>query len=192
MTEERIMPTVSSGQTLTVSSGQTSSDSGTLNVVAAGRIVSTDDAGVVSSGGIASGTTLTSGTQLGDGAGEFVYAGGMTSDTTMTSAGDQILSGGLAFSAGVSAQERQDVYAGGAASGTTLSGGFEVVYGTTSSATELVVAGGMASSMTASPEGAELIARTERGATASDGGQQVVSASANTFGRQFWVGAQHP
>ena len=134
--------TVSSGQTLVVSSGQTDSGvnivGGTVMVQSGGTLsAATNLSGGVDevfSGGFASGTML-------NGAYEFIYNGGVASGTQIV--GDQYVDpGGIARGATVSAGGAQLVY--GTASGTTVSsGGNETVQsgGVTSNTT--VLSGGV-------------------------------------------------
>jgi len=100
--------TVSSGQTYTVSSGETDINDtvvsgGILNVLSGGTIINTADSYVIYlSGGTASGTTINSGGS------EQVLSGSTASGTTVLNGGEQDVRGGAAIN-------------------TTISGGVEVV-----------------------------------------------------------------
>jgi autotransporter passenger strand-loop-strand repeat protein len=90
--------TVGSGQTLTISAGQTSTgivvlNGGTLNVLSGGIVINTLDRGGtenISSGGAASGTAIFSGGSAN------VFSGGTATATTVNNGGFQIVAGGVA------------------------------------------------------------------------------------------------
>jgi autotransporter passenger strand-loop-strand repeat protein len=116
------MTTVASGQTLSVTSGQTSTgvivdSGGTLDVLAGGKVISTVDSGSVnvSSGGTDIGTKILSlGLQEVEGkaTGTKVFSGG----------GQNVELTGAAISAVVSSGGQQSVFSGGSAVGTTVTG----------------------------------------------------------------------
>ena len=138
-------PIVSSGQTLKVSSGQTSNgivvlSGGTVDVlsggVASGTVVSSGGTEIVSAGGTDDGAQISGGTQdvAGTASGtvldtsgtENVSAGGVAVATVFGGGVQNVLSGASVSGADV-ASGIQNVSSGGTASGTIVSGGTQVV-----------------------------------------------------------------
>ena len=136
-------PTVTSGQTLSVTSGQTSSGV----IVLGGGIVD------VLSGGTARGTIVSSGGI------EIISSGGIVSNTTVLSGGAlDVLSGGLADPTMIDSDGLEVVSAGGTDNGAQISGGEQDVLGLASDATvftgsQVVESGGTASGTTVSSGG---------------------------------------
>jgi autotransporter passenger strand-loop-strand repeat protein len=175
--------TVSSGQTLMVSAGQTYSGitvlSGGIETVlsggtASGTIVDSGGTETVSGGGKDVGTTI-SGKQyvygtatsatIGAGGNQYVEAGGAASATIVHSGGRQIVSsGGVASGATVTHDGNQSVFSGGVARGTVLSGGAEIVS-----------AGGTASGTIVDSGGAERVYGRASGGTINGGLVEVAS-----------------
>src|SRR3974377_1223451 len=109
LTEEIAMTTVGSGQTLVISGGQSS---GGITVLTSGLLD-------IRSGGTASGTTLSGGTE---------YVSGLDSAAL-------VLSGGTAICDVLSASAFRTVDSGGTALNTTLAGADEIVLGFVSGTT---------------------------------------------------------
>src|SRR5262245_37392169 len=124
----------SSGQTFTISSGQTSQGiivltGGLLQILSGGTAVSGDVGGEddVSSGGVVSAMTIFSGF-------EGVSAGGTAISTTLLQHAEQDVAGRTVFTV-VSFGSVEDIFSGGTASFTTLSGGTDNIFGGTATGT---------------------------------------------------------
>jgi autotransporter passenger strand-loop-strand repeat protein len=121
------MTIVSSGQTLNVSSGQTSHGiivltGGTLNALSGGSIINAVDSGGtdnVSSGGTAIDTVVNNGGV------EQVFFAGSAIGTTVNGASEHVSSGGTVINMTLINGGAAQVFSGGSAIGTTLSNGAE-------------------------------------------------------------------
>jgi len=144
--------TVLGGQTFTVSSGQTSNG---LTVLSGGLVD-------VASGGIASGTIFSGGSEL-------VIRGGVDRDATVSTGLQLVL--GSALGATLRAGATQVVSSGGSDSGTKVNGGFEVLYGAASGTIvngggfDVVVSGAVDSGATVNSGGTQLVPGSAVGAT---------------------------
>ncbi|CAI3959958.1 Large exoprotein involved in heme utilization or adhesion (FhaB) (PDB:4RM6) [Commensalibacter communis] len=122
---------------------------------------------MVSSGGVASNTTVS------NGGSQVLY--GTAFNTTVFDDGVQaVSSGGVAISATVNDGGRQYVYSGAVASNTTVSG--KVLNGSTYWGYQIVSSGGVASNTTVSNGGSQVLYGTAFNTTVSDDGVQTVSS----------------
>ena len=200
LTTVSILDVLSSGQTIFVSAGQTSTGivvtSGSEVVVLSGGTADTifvrsSGVEVVDVGGTASGTIVSSGGIQYDAgtASNTVLSGGnqqvfgSAAGTTIDNGGTQdVISGGTASGTTVSSGGIQ--YDAGTASNTTLSGGgSQIVFGSAASTTidsggtQTVVSGGIASGTTVSSGGIQYDNGTASGTTVSNSGTEVVFGS---------------
>ncbi len=190
-----ISKVISSGQIVTVYSGQTETSA---TVLAGGYAL-------VSSGGTASSTMVNGGSQV-------VYAGGTASNTVVKSGSHYVMSGASAGSTTVSGGTEgafgtvsgttimsgglEYIYSGGRALGATLSGGYVLVQsgGTAGGTTvkgggQVVYAGGTASGTVLSSGGVEyaLAGGTTIGATVLGGSENIFGAGTGTILRNGGV-----
>jgi autotransporter passenger strand-loop-strand repeat protein len=155
----QMIVTVSSGQTLEVSSGQTSNgiivlSGGTLQVDFGGTAL-----GTVDSGGTDNVYGSANGTIVSSGGTETVESGGTAIDTVVSSGGSLVVaSSGIADPTTIYSSGSETISAGGTDDGALISGGTQFDYGFASGVTvfagsQVVDSGGTASSTTTSAFG---------------------------------------
>jgi autotransporter passenger strand-loop-strand repeat protein len=185
--------TVMSGQTLTVSSGQTSNGlivlgGGMLDVVSGGTISNTIDSGGVdnvSSGGLATGTTVSS-------SGGQIVLGGTASGTTVSNGGfTEVLSGGVDIDT--------TILSGGSArvsSGETIGGATNVGGGTLSLPDGAIVQGTLVDNGAAifnlATSGSVAAALSGSGSLVAEGGGRLVTSGGAAFTGTRAIGGGGP
>jgi autotransporter passenger strand-loop-strand repeat protein/autotransporter-associated beta strand protein len=166
------MTTVSSGHTLTISAGQTSS----------GIVVLSGGFELVDSGGVASGSVLSGGH-------ETVSFGGTAIGTVVSTGGLEWLSSGASISTTVNSGGKQEVDYGTASATIVNSGGYQEVFSSTVTGTkvdggyQLVEQGATAIATAINSGGLQLtVLGATSGTTVNSGGLQVVADSAVATG----------
>jgi autotransporter passenger strand-loop-strand repeat protein len=170
---------VTSGQTLTISSGQTS---GGVVVLSGGTLD-------ILSGGTAVGTTVNSGGS------EIVSSGGTASNTKVSSGGSLVvLSHGIADPATIYSGGSETISAGGTDLGALLSGGIQIDLGLVSGVTvyagsQVVGSAGTAIGTTVSIGGTEIVSSGGMtSGTLLSGGQEILSRGGRSSGTDILSG----